>query len=461
MRKTLVSAISIVLMFGLLQPTQAVDVTKGRTGIVFSDSAIFGNIQAVVWGQRKGEDSSQAMVSFKRGNAAWTAPRNLGLVDWSTWVSPQVTIRPDGSMLVAWTSDENIQFRELAPNANTWSAAVILPNSTITGVWMRELDVVSNGTAVTVVGVRSGTGDDVEVASWTRPTDQGEWTYNTIAEVMNPSTYGNCAQADFQDCDYSFNELRALTTATGEQAVAWSAWRQPGGYETQMNGSTSAIFTARRSSAQGEWQAPTNIATMKPNAAVQGYAFFIESFVMTANGRAAIAWRSGFNSNPTRGFIAVSASTTVPFTRSDANAVSRVVDVNNIKLGVAGSTIWAAIEGSTTRDGDFSIRVGKVGTFAQARVASLSDNFYLDSVATVANAPVLLIRNASSMRNLFAANVANTGAIGVVRSVKQLPLAAGSVQDVQSQSFGGNTLLVISGSKGNSFGLGLDAFMLR
>jgi hypothetical protein len=462
MKKILTSAMAILLSLGLLQPVQAVDVTKGRTGISFSDSDIFGNIQGVVWGQRKGEDSSQVMVSFKRGNAAWTNPRNLGLVEWSTWVNPQITIRPDGSMLVAWTSDENIQVRELAPNSSTWSAAVTLPNSTITGVWMRELDVVSNGTAVTVVGVRSGTGDDVEVASWTRPTNLGEWTYNKIADVMNPSTYGNCGQADFWECNYSFNELRALTTPTGEQAVAWLAWRQPGGYEAQLKGSTFAIFTARRSSAQGEWETARRIDTMKPTEKVSGYAFFIESFVLTANGRAAIAWRKGYNRSPVDGFLAVSTSATTAFARTDVNAINRFAEINNIKLGVAGNNIWMAVEGSTTRGGDFSIRVGRVGAFSQANVAAISDSFYLIGLGAKANRPALLLRGSGAVgeRSVFSSAIANNATVAAPKSIKTLPTSRGMVLDVMAKQSAQDTLLVLSGSRGNAFGLGLEAFLL-
>jgi hypothetical protein len=462
MRKILTLSMSIFLSLGLLQPVQAVDVTKGRTGIVFSDSDIFGNIQGVVWGQRKGEDSSQVFVSFKRGNAAWTNPRNLGLVEWSTWVNPQITIRPDGSMLVAWTSDENIQIRELAPNASTWSAAATLPNSTISGVWMRELDVVSNGTAVTVVGVRSGTGDDVEVASWTRSTDQSEWAYNTIDEVMDSATYGNCGQADFFECDYNFSEIRALTTPTGEQAVAWLAWRQPGGYETELKGSTFAIFTARRSSSQGEWETARRIDTMKPTAKVAGYAFFIESFALTANGSAAIAWRKGYNNSPTDGYLAVSESTTSAFARTDTTAINRFAEVNNIKLGVAGNNIWMAVEGSVKRGGDFSIRVGRVGNFAKAKVAAISDSFYLIGLGAKANRPSLLLRGSGTVggRSVFSSTIANNANVEKPKSIKVLPTSRGIVLDVMTKQSSQNTLLVLSGSRGNSFGLGLEAFLL-
>lgn len=462
MRKILTATMAFFLALGLLQPVQAVDVTKGRTGIVFGDSDIFGNIQAVVWGQRKGEDSSQVFVSFKRGNAAWTNPRNLGLVEWSTWVNPQITIRPDGSMLVAWTDDENIQIRELAPNASTWSAASTLPNSTISGVWIRELDVVSNGTAVTVVGVRSGTGDDVEVASWTRSTDQSEWAYNSIDEVMDSATYGNCGRADFYECDYSFSQIRALTTPTGEQAVAWLAWREPGGYQAQLKGSTFAIFTARRSSAQGEWGTARRIDSMKPTEKVSGYAFFIESFALNANGTAAIAWRKGYNNSPTDGYLAVSTSATSAFSRTDITAINRFAEVNNIKLGVAGSNIWMAVEGSTTRGGDFFIRVGKVGAFSQARVAAISDSFYLIGLGAKGNRPSLILRGSGTVggRSVFASAIANNATVAAPKSIKVLPTSRGIVLDVMAKQSAQNTLLVLSGSRGNAFGLGLEAFLL-
>ena len=252
MRKLATLFISTTLIFSAITSANAVEITGGQKEVGSRDVASNGSVSAVTWGKRISDDSSKIWVSYKRGGAAWTAKQSLGTIEWSPFATPQVTVRPDGSIFVVWLDDDQVDYRELAADSSTWGDLTLLTDSSVSGQWFNDLDVTSNGDTVTIAGVRS-LQDSLKYVSWTRLDNQSAWTYAEIANAMNSGVFGSCAKAKPEACNYSVFDIRIASNENGNQVMSWMTYRETNGWKAEMKGSTFAIFTARRSSPAESW----------------------------------------------------------------------------------------------------------------------------------------------------------------------------------------------------------------
>ena len=456
MRKLATLFISATLILSAITAANAVEITGGQKEVGSRDVASNGTVSAVTWGKRISDDSSKIWVSYKRGGTAWTTKQSLGTIEWSPFATPQVTVRPDGSIFVAWLDDDQVDYRELAADSTTWSDLTLLTDSSVSGQWFNDLDVTSSGDSVTIAGVRS-LQDSLKYVSWTRLDNQSSWNYSEIANAMNSGVFGSCSKAKPEACNYSVFDIRIASNENGNQVMSWLTYRETNGWKAEMKGSTFAIFTARRSSPSESWSAAQKIDAITFKAKVQYYAYFVGTLLITPQGKSAISWMTGYNSTPISVHVSVSNNIGTAFSEVEKTQLSKGGESNQINLTNIGENIWCEYYYYPTVGADAKIRVGKIGDMANAKLSNFADQYTIDGFTNDGSSPVILasLDDGAKANTLFAfTKTAN----GWKDRVEVLTLASGN-GDVASIDFvvvGGVNVVAAVGATANKWDLGIE-----
>ncbi len=459
MRKYLVLLASLLLALISLQPGHAVDLSDGTKDLGNRDQATNGTVSAVVWGKRINDDSSKVWVSYKRGSAEWTSKQAIATLDFTPFASPQVTVTDSGDILVAWLDENNLQYRILQNETSSWEPVEDLSDSSVTGQWFNDLDIVSNGESITIAGVRSLT-NSLQYVTWTSADDSSPWIYEVVGTAVNANVFGTCKKSTPEACNYSPFDIRIVTNAAGNQVFSWMTYRENGGWKVEMKGTTFGIFVARRNSPTDTWNNPVKIDSLTFKEKVNSYAYFIGSTVLTEGGKAAISWMSGYNDIPVKVSASVSASNSTTFTASDKTAFAKAYEANRIKLTAVGENFWAAYESSTKKGSDFVVKVGKLGEIASAKTWASGD-YYFHEITSDGTNPVILGSGESAGVGRKVYKSVKTGANwSAPTAIMTLDKSANYVSDVFVASKNGTVVITASGNSNTVWNIGIEVALL-
>jgi hypothetical protein len=404
-------------------------------------------------------DTSFIWVSQKRGAGKWSTKVKLGLVEWSPFANPQVSVRPDGSIFVSWVSDEDVVYRELAANASVWSAVAVLPNSVISGTWNRELEVVSSGTSVTVAGTIS-TQQDGGFVTWTRQNNASDWVYSEIADIRNDAVFGVCAK-DIYQCGFSVGEIYLVSNESGNQVIAWQSWRAPDVKNYTLKNAVFAIFSARRASPNDAWSTPERIDMMKFSTDPNSYSYFVEGLELTAGGKSAISWTRGLGNNPNTTNIQYSNAIGTDFAKVDSAALNLGFGTDNSQLVTIGEKIWASYSYYAKESSDAVTRVGVVGALSNSKVWAPSANQLALELGVKNGFPALLSTKNDLAPKVLNISVRNAdGVWSVPKAVVTLKFEIPSRFAVEVFTNNGKTVVATVGKKGQDWEMGLDLTVL-
>jgi hypothetical protein len=459
MRKILIVVCGLLLALTSLSPASAAELTGGQKDIGLRDQATNGSVHAVVWGKRVNDDSSKVWISYKRGSSAWTDKQSLATLDFTPFASPQVTVTESGLILVAWLDEEVIKYRELLAGETNWQSAIDVPDSSVTGQWFNDLDMVSNGESVTIAGVRS-LSDSLQYVTWTRTDEYSPFTFENVASAVNTNVFGSCKKSTPEECNYRVSELHLVTNEAGNQVFSWMTFRETGGWKAEMKNATFGIFVARRSAPEDDWSSPVKIDSLNFKAKVDFYAYFIGSTVLTEGGKAAISWMSGYNKNPVKVFASISQPGATAFVASDKSVLSKAYEANRIKLAAVGENIWAAYEFYAKSGADFVVKVGKLGDLANAKNWASGD-YYFHEITSDGSNPVMIGSGdgAGSSRKVYK-SVRNGANWTAPTAIMTLDNSASYVSDVFYASAGGAVVITATGSSNTVWNIGLEATIL-
>jgi hypothetical protein len=458
MRKILIAICGLLLALSPLTSANAIDLSDGQKDLGRRDQATNGTVSAVVWGKRIDDETSKVWISYKRGSSSWTDKQAIATLTFTPFASPQVTVTESGSILVAWLDEEVIKYRELLDGDTNWQSANDVPDSSVTGQWFNDLDIVSNGESVTIAGVRS-LSDSLQYVTWTSSDENSPFILENVANAVNTNVFGSCNKTP-ENCNYQIFDIRLVTNEAGNQVMSWMTFRDTKGWKAEMKGSTFAIFAARRSAPDQPWSSAVKIDSLNFKAKVQNYSYFIGSTVLTEGGKAAISWMSGYNTSPVRVFASISAPGATAFTPADKTALSKGAESNRIKLAAVGENIWAAYEYYATRSADFVVKVGKLGELASAKNWASGD-YYFHEITSDGTNPVMIGSGdgAGSSRKVYK-SVKNGANWSPPVAIMTLDKSADYVSDVFYASGGGTVVITATGNSNNVWNIGLEAALL-
>jgi hypothetical protein len=458
MRKTLMAICSILLTLTPLTSASAIDLSDGQKDLGRRDQATNGTVSAVVWGKRVDDDTSKVWISYKRGSSAWTNKQAIATLTFTPFASPQVTVTESGLILVAWLDEEVVKYRELLAGETNWQSAIDVPDSSVTGQWFNDLDMVSNGESVTIAGV-SSLSDSLQYVTWTRTDEYSPFSSENVANAVNTNVFGSCAKTP-ENCNYQIFDIRLVTNEAGNQVMSWMTFRDTKGWKAELKGSTFAIFAARRSAPDQPWSNAVRIDSLNFKAKVQNYSYFIGSTVLTEGGKAAISWMSGYNEIPVKVFASISQSGATSFTPSDKAALAKSYEANRIKLAVVGENIWAAYESYATNSADYVVKVGKLGELASAKNWASGD-YYFHEITSDGFNPVIIGSGdgAGSSRKVYK-SVKNGANWTAPVAILTLDKSATYVSDLFYASGGGAVVITATGNSNNVWNIGIEVTLL-
>lgn len=458
MRKTLIAICGLLLALTPLSSASGIDLSGGQKDLGRRDQATNGTVSAVVWGKRVDDDSSKVWISYKRGSSAWTDKQAIATLTFTPFASPQVTVTESGSILVAWLDEEVIKYRELVDGETSWQNAYDVPESSVTGQWFNDLDMVSNGESVTIAGVRS-LSDSLQYVTWTSANENSPFVYEPVANAVNTNVFGSCNKTP-ENCNYQIFDIRLVTNEAGNQVMSWMTFRDTKGWKAELKGSTFAIFAARRSAPDEPWGNAVKIDSLNFKAKVQNYAYFIGSTVLTEGGKAAISWMSGYNAIPVKVYASISQAGTTNFTASDKVALAKAYEANRIKLAAVGENIWAAYEYYPKNGADYVIKVGKLGDLANAKNWASGDYYFHEITSDGTNPVILGSGDGAGVGRKVYKSVKNGANWSAPVAIMTLDNSASYVGDVFYASSGGTVVITATGNSNTVWNIGLEATLL-
>ncbi|MEY4322349.1 MAG: hypothetical protein RL410_130 [Actinomycetota bacterium] len=336
-------------------------------------AATNGTASVVAWVEETGDDSSRIMVSTKIGSAAWSKGFNLGQVEWSKWTKAVPVVTASGRIFIVWVDDEDIRYREKVGTAG-WSSEQVLPGSAFDGSWSMQIDAVATGEALTVSAAHSMV-TNLSVMSWTRTDANASFVSDVVAQVPSSNELGTCTLGTVQDCLYRVDNLKIASNDSGNQVIAFQTHRDTANYK--MNGSKWSVQVATRSAINADWSAPQIIDRMAPTSKDEnGYAYFLDTVLVTPNGKSAVAWYRGIDSAGWEGRVAVKAPDASTFTLQDKTAFQSGYATMDPLLGNSGNTIFVTYKYLAKSSSDYVSKIGTVGNLSgTAKTFSLDGNW--------------------------------------------------------------------------------------
>ena len=237
-----------------------------------------------------------------------------------------------------------------------------------------QIDASNSGEAITVAGTHSMV-TDLSVMSWTRQDANGQWAYDTVAQVPSSNELGTCNAGTVEACQYRVDDIKIAANAAGNQLVAIQAHRDTASYK--MYGSKWSMQAIVRSSTSGAWSTPQIIDRMAPGKNDEmGYAYFIDSVLVTPNGKSAVAWYRGIDSVGWEGRVSVKAQDSSTFALQDSAVYQAGYASMDPLLGSSGNTIYVTWKSAAKASSDYVSKFGTVGNLSKtAKVFSLDGNW--------------------------------------------------------------------------------------